>query len=183
MSFYIQLSNPRINTISVKNEVGISKFIEDLFPMETEDLMICWNGVRFSLSYKYDIPIIFDDVIQMINNINSSQKGMLNVFWPSNTFRSDWKISWNNENIQCNTIWESVSGNVESVLNRVSSLECTKDYFIGEWIAVLRMIKKKIIKSGVNPNLILEMKELDELLEARRDDIGYLYTIETWSVL
>lgn len=183
MSFYIQLSNPRINAMNVKNEVGITEVIEDLFPLGTEGLIICWSGVRFSLSYKYDIPVIFDDIIRMVENISSSQNGMINVFWPSNTFSSDWCISWKSESIQCNTVWESVGGGVESVLNSVSSLECGRNYFIGEWIAVLRMIKKKLVNSGVDLNLIIGIKELNELLDARCDDVGYLYTKETWAIL
>ena len=64
MSFFIQCSSPQIAKNYVIEGNSLRDCIEDLFPMRTEEALICWNGIRIPLSYKYDISLMVEVIAQ-----------------------------------------------------------------------------------------------------------------------
>ncbi|AWM79933.1 hypothetical protein DKL61_05930 [Gammaproteobacteria bacterium ESL0073] len=129
MIFSIQVSNPTYSTITNNDYDSIGDLLEDIFPLNTEQCIMFWNHVCIPLSYKYDISIILDDIIFIINEVSNNTNGYLEIDWPSNTFSAKWYISWDSVDLKINTKWYNIVGNIESILNNVNELAIKKIAF------------------------------------------------------
>jgi hypothetical protein len=177
MAFYFQLGNPRTNFISIEEEESLRDILENLFVLETEDLILSWNGTRVPISYKYDLPILIDDALELIDVININKSGKREVFWASDTFRSLWNISWDDRLVKCHSAWESTLGGIEQILNSRPDVECEKDAFLAEWGCLFYRIKNIIIKNDLNIALIANYATLDRVTN-EIPTTGYLYPTE-----
>lgn len=166
MIFSIQISNPVYSAIAENNYQGISELLEDIFPLNTELCIMSWNHICVPLSYKYDISIILDDIIFIIDEISKTTNGYLEIDWPSNTFSANWSISWKNEEIKIITKWHSIVGNIENVLNRVNEISIKKLDFLAEW---KKLIEKVIeVTNGTNypdkDNILTDLHRVNGLI-------------------
>ena len=158
MKFCIQTSNPKweINKYDANNTC-LSEAIEDAFILNTENAFICWNHIYISLSYKYDISYMIDDVLKMISKIQENNHGELTICWLPDTFRCDWKIEWKSGEIYIISHWESI------VVQ-----------FTNEWKKLLEIIIDVLQHNGYSENNLKGMKELIRVYN-KIDDVGVIY--------
>ncbi|WP_028580708.1 hypothetical protein [Desulfogranum japonicum] len=165
MYFSIQISNPS----SCKNVLDFADNLEDaiesLFYIDTEDAVMNWNGVRLPLSYKYDISVICEDIIGMLESIVDNEKGELFIEWPSNTFRTDWSLKWEGDSLDCKSSWFDVSGNIENILNCSGVITLDKTDFVSEWAGLLKKIMECLFKAGYTADLINSLERMSKILK------------------
>lgn len=155
MDFYIQAGNPDIININNKEDKTLSEAIESVFPMETENLIIYWKHIAVSLSYKYDISYMIDDILIILQEMQIHKTGSMLIHWLPDTFRVDWNLKWDNERILIDAEWQSVVGNIEEILIRQRTVELSKEDFICEW----KMPLLKIINALNKNEYMVMMKD------------------------
>ncbi len=174
MSFFIQASNPIVGSDLKATEDDLREAIEDIFVMDTEDAILNWNGVPIALSYKYDISVIVDDLIEMLSVITSSSVGEHSVSWPSNTFRASWRLTWGEGLLTCAATWHSVSGGVEELLAQTGSISMPTADFLAEWRAPLERVIGGLRKAGYRPEFLAAFDQAQQIAR-RLERPGRLY--------
>lgn len=174
MNFYIQTSNPHILKEFNTNDDSLSEAIETVFPMNTEELIIYWNHIGIPLSYKYDISYMIEDILKMLEYINSEAKGELVIHWLPDTFRSDWKLKWNEESIIINANWENLKGDLQKILVQPAKVELLKEDFISEWKMLLGILVNALKQNGYNHSISNQYRRLVDSFENIKD-YGVLY--------
>ncbi|MDE5781197.1 MAG: hypothetical protein K2I03_06930, partial [Lachnospiraceae bacterium] len=116
MNFYIQTGNPCIINETNVHDNKLLEAIESIFPMNTEELILFWNHIAIPLSYKYDISYMIDDILMILQHIQSEKNGELLIHWLPDTFRADWRVEWSDEMISINSSWENLKGDLQKIL-------------------------------------------------------------------
>ena len=160
MKFVIQVSNPRvyIKKQCLKDIESISDLIEEIFPMYNEEMILIWNNIRIPLEYKYDVSVIMDDLLDLLQTILNENEGEVSISWPSNTFRSEWNLKWKGQSLSIDSKWFSVAGLTEDILNKHNKIEIYTNEFLAEWKMLLRFLIK-IFKE--NNLLEMDLEEFD----------------------
>jgi hypothetical protein len=174
MEFAIQVNNPKYFSCKDENSSTINEILQDIFPLCTESCILYWNHVCVPIGYKYDISVIFDDIVCMVEEILNNETGDLCIHWPSSTFRTDWMLLWDASTIAIESTWEGVMGGrlVENMLNSVGKLKIGKLEFLREWKMLIIKIVEILSECGTS---VPGIKETSELIE-RIDGKGILYT-------
>lgn len=163
MIFCIQASNPRIlETLETYDESDntLSAAIENSYPMRTEDAIMVWNDIYIPLSYKYDISYMMDDIIDLLKMLRENLNGELKIDWLPDTFRSDWLIKWENNEINIETNWGNTVSDLTNMLNIKSTITMGKSCFINEWKQLLCNVINALKKSYDKVGTIPKIKEL-----------------------
>lgn len=174
MDFYIQTSNPCIiNEISMY-DYKLSDAIESVFPMITEDLILFWDHIGIALSYKYDISYMIEDILMLLQRIQSEKKGEELIFWLPDTFRVDWRLVWNEEMIFIDANWVNITGGLQRILVDSRKIEISKKEFLSEWKMPLEVLINALEKSGYH---WLMKQEYDKLVKSFNaiEKYGVLY--------
>lgn len=174
MSFTIQASCPRSIDVFNTDVVNLSDAIECSFPMLTEDAVMIWNNVPVLLSYKYDISIMIDDILMILEVLRKENSDTKTVHWASNTFANVWYLSWDSTQLVINAEWGNVSGGTEQLLQNSGSVLLTKQSFSSEWRKVLQNIINALNKSGYSEDTLSGMKRLVHEYEAIENE-GNIY--------
>ena len=162
LSFYIQAGNPMIQCISDNNDKSLADAIESIFPLYTESAVLMWNHIGIPLSYKYDISYMMEDILMLLNMLQSREKGELTIRWLPDTFRCDWTISWDTEELNIHSRWENTVGNLEKLLNERPNISLNKEDFIREWKSILGIVISGLKECGYDVTQIKGMKQLIE---------------------
>jgi len=143
--FSIQSGNPYFDMAKLlPNSKTLDECLEDVVSLETEDAYLNLNGNRFAISYKYDLSVFFDDLLEMVFLLKSKKAGQLQQFWPSNTFNVDWQLSWSEHNLDVSAIFDSV-GSIETGAKINRQVFCiSKNDFVAEWGEILRVVDDKV---------------------------------------
>lgn len=169
MSFYIQSGNPMIQCIANCNDKSLADAIESMFPLNTESAVLMWNHISIPLSYKYDISYMMEDILVLLNMLQSREKGELTICWLPDTFRCDWTIRWDAEELNIHSRWENTVGNLEMLLNERPTISLKKDDFIKEWKSILGIVITGLNKCGYD---VKEIKGMKQLIEQYKGIIG-----------
>ena len=175
MNFYIQASNPKGTMKNYdENNTCLSEAIEDVFGLNTESAFICWNHIYVPVSYKYDISYMMDDIIRIITNIQEKEQGKLTICWLPDTFRSDWTIEWQGDEMTIVSQWGSTVGNLEGLLNNNNCIKLPTTQFLSEWKKVFEIIIDVLHQNGYSEKKLADMKDLIDVYK-KIDDVGLLY--------
>jgi hypothetical protein len=158
--FKIQISNPISLSVHTTESMNLEDAIELVFPLETEFLILIWNNIFIPLTYKYDISLMVLDFIKIINFLRDNNKSELEIFWPSSTFVSIWKIKRYEKVIRINSKWTAVNGKVENLLNSLNENEIQSSEFEEEIMKLIIFINSALIKSGMELNNIVGYENL-----------------------
>ena len=158
MNFEIQTCNPQ-NKACYNNDTKISEAIYTIFPLETEDAILFWGDTDISLSYRYDISIMIDDIIPMMFALQSEYNGKWFVCWPSDTFAADWIFEWHGDALIITTSWYGEL-TVESYLNGHNVLHIDKQKFLGEWKKIIDILIKNLLECGYSADNLVDMNDL-----------------------
>lgn len=172
--FAVQASNPRFLTAFDADDQSLSDAIQTVFPLETEYALIVWNWIYVPLSYKYDISMMADDLVNLIELMLSHESGKQTIQWPSNTFAATWSIEWNNETTTVTAEWDCVLGETESVLATKPIILLPTANFISEWKRLLETIVEALTAAGYTPEQLVGMRLLNEVVK-RVSHYGILY--------
>ena len=174
LRFCIQASNPKIQCIADCNDKTLADAIESMFSLNTENAILTWNYISIPLSYKYDISYMMEDILVLLNALQSRKNGELTIHWLPDTFRCDWTARWTIKELSIWSQWERTVGNLEILLNGSPSISLNKDDFIKEWKSILGIIINGFRKTGYDAEKIRGMKRLIEQYESI-DGNGILY--------
>lgn len=109
--------------------------IELGFPMDADDAVVLWNDIPIPLNYKYDLSVILDDVLNVLNHCLKDME--IKTWFASNTFTTQWIIDTQNEIVKVHANWRSVVGKHENRLNKVPDIEVSKIHFLQQWSGIL----------------------------------------------
>ena len=174
MQFAIQTSNPRPTRMVSGSDASVGEAIETIFPLLTEFAVLVWNNVYVPLNYKYDISVIFDDIVLLVHSLVEGEHGEFSIEWPSNTFHAKWRLSWTAEEVTVKGSWKSVIGGTEALLNAAPVITVGKEAFLAEWGNLLRFVRDLIRKCSEGVRLAFDLSALDRLLQ-RIPLTGQLY--------
>ena len=169
MSFYLQAGNPMVHCIADHNDKSLADAIESTFPLYTESAVLMWNHISIPLSYKYDISYMMEDILMLLSMLQSREKGEITIHWLPDTFRCDWTIRWDTEELNIHSRWENTVGHLEMLLNEESDISLKKDDFIKEWKSILGTVISGLKKCGYD---VTEIKGMKQLIDQYKGVIG-----------
>jgi len=161
MNFRIQASQPKNNSEFNNEDEKLSEAIETIFPMLTEEALIIWNTIYIPLNYKYDVSYMIEDILYMLKVLSENPKeGILRINWPSNTFACEWNLAWNKGALTINSVWHSVLGHTQQLLNKSNKIETSILEFLSEWKMVLEVLIKNLEQCGYSNKNLKDMSAL-----------------------
>jgi hypothetical protein len=161
MSFYIQVSNPTFLNPEESYDDSFKEVIEAIFPYEAEYAFLSWNGLPIPLRYKYDIGMIFNEVLSLLDFLLSSEEDLdFSITLSCFAFTSLWHIKTvENSCLSITSEWSRVESKYEQWLNNNNYIEIKRNVFIAEWKALLQ----KIIEAIKQSSLSVDRKSLHKL--------------------
>lgn len=161
MRFKITPGNPECNTdLSVIHADDLSEAIELLFPMDTDDAVMEWGHCKIPLSYKYDLSVIIDDLVDLFEQIKKANFAFFSVFFGSDTFNTKWEIEQYDTILKIKAKWHSTAANNESELNKMPQLIVNSNTFLHEWMKIISTIIKALESIDI---VLIDNSEVDRL--------------------
>jgi len=166
VNFKINACNPK-NTATFDNEdTKISEAIYTIFPMDTEDAILSWGDENISLSYRYDIGTIIDEVIDMIFTVQNKNAERWENVWSSNTFAGEWHFNWIGDSLEIEAHWRDEFG-ASDYLKCHNVLRIEKDRFLIEWGKIIKILIVNLRECGYDLDNLSDMSlliEVDKIL-------------------
>lgn len=166
-NFKINACNPKNNSVFDKEDTKLSEAIYTIFPMETEDAILSWGDENITLSYRYDIGTIIDDIIQMIFTLQNNNTGKWSVAWSSNTFAGSWDFKWFEDSLKIEAKWREEFG-ASDYLKTHTVLKTVKETFLSEWGKITDKLLVSLTECGYTCENLTDMEFLikaDKLLK------------------
>jgi hypothetical protein len=174
MDFWIQAGTPRSSGRHDPAASGLDEVIETVFPLETEDALIVWKATPVPLSYKYDLSVMMEDLLDLLDSLLGESSGEYSLTWPSNTFRAEWKVRWEDQRLTIEADWQSVVGGTEQVLNAAGRLDVSVKQFVAEWKRPLELIEDAIRSCGYSVDVLPDIERIQRVVR-KIPGSGYLY--------
>lgn len=163
--FKVQISNPKINNVFNPEDTNLEEAIESIFPLENEYAFIIWDNIFIPLSYKYDVSTIINDVITLVDELETNINGEIEIHWASNNFAAVWEISYNKDIVWLSSKWNDVLGKgIKETLNVNSNIQVDKHSFIEQWKLLLSTVCFSLVKCGYNNSNLIDFRMLDEIV-------------------
>ena len=151
MPFWIQVGNPTtVSSPAFRKDTDLPEALQAMFPMETEDAIVAWNHVLIPVSYKYDLSVILEDVLELLNRLVGKRRDSFSISFGSDTFQTKWQVTQVSADLRIESHWSGVSGSIEPLLNQRSLLEIPVTEFLSEWKELLRMVLDCCQRSGLS---------------------------------
>ena len=162
-TFNIDPKNPEPIACLMGDTSNFADAIELAFPMDAEDAVLHWNGIPVPLNYKYDISVIFADVLDILDHCLEDKK--IKTWFASNTFTTNWTVDTKNEMVGIHADWRAVVGKHKSLLKKSPDIIVPKSHFLKQWSALI-----ETAIGGVMPTTIIikdqqQLKEAETLIE------------------
>jgi len=147
-NFFIQAGYPQSLSVSDRSDENMSDAVQTVFRADTERAILAWNRIYVPLDYKYDLSLMVDDIVDLIEQLNNHTSGHQSVHWPSNTFSSEWALTWADDTLEIHSRWACVIGGTVDLLNKNCKLELAKAEFMAEWRRPLNKIACALESAG-----------------------------------
>ena len=177
MSFRIQVCNPQFCRNEDDEVESLRDAVEASFEWPTEDAIFQWNQVCFRVEYKYDLSVLVEDVLDMLQCLLSSSQGQRTIVFGSDTFNARWNMHWSAGHLSIRPIWRSMAGPKELPAAVRETLEVEIGEFTAEWKLLLLKIIEALKASGFWVNCEEEFRRLREI-ESKISNVGQLYRLE-----
>jgi hypothetical protein len=174
IEFLIQASNPRPLRAHDPDDESLSDAIQTVFPLDSEWAFLVWNGVYVPLSYKYDLSLMVDDIVWMLEEMLLRTTGNRVINWPSNTFSATWEMTWNEGVVKVSARWDCVLGGVEALLRGRPTISVRKSEFIAEWKTPLMIVEQTLRLAGYATDQVPSLMRLSAII-AKLPEKGVLY--------
>jgi hypothetical protein len=128
--FTIQASNPRTSGEYLAEDEDLNEAMQTVFPMLTEYIVIRWHYRPILISYKYDLSVCMLDVLALLEVLVAREEGVLDLSFPSDTFRSRWHVEWSHGQVSIQVDWDSVLGIDLDTIQKFPNLEIGRLEFL-----------------------------------------------------
>ncbi|MEV5942792.1 hypothetical protein [Streptomyces sp. NPDC051994] len=91
MSFSIQAGCPAVR--KCESAADMADAVGGIYSSEADDATLLWNLVPVRLPYGYDLAALIDDLVPLLEDIQRPEFSETEVFWGSDTFSAEWRIS------------------------------------------------------------------------------------------
>lgn len=158
MSFSIICNNPRGGGLLNEADETLGDAVQSVFELDDEDAKLEWNGIVFSLNYKYDLGMMVDDVVSMLKTMIAAAEGNMTIEWVSTGFPFAWRIDWLDDRAKVSAVSRD-PGSGQKMFG-LEVMETSKHEFIQEWRSVLQIIKAKLVAAGYSDRYLFSLREL-----------------------
>lgn len=172
--FWIQASNPRFSREGSEEDSELPEALESAFVFGTEAAIMFWNRIPIALDYKYDLSYLAQDALLLVQSLNAEAKGSLQVAWPSNTFRTDWAVEWDERQVRVAAEWTQVVGVPKELLNASGPVTLSRVQFQREWRKVFGILLEGLTAAGYSETDVPDIGLLKRVTGAIDQD-GRLY--------
>lgn len=148
MSFWIQTGRPALQDVDVVAD-NLADAITLLYPSGTDRLIVAWNRVPIALSYCEDVQVLVDDIIVLLEQLRDPARESAHVHWGSSTFRAEWWLRREGDDLVVESRWDSTEGAYESLLNDRARLTVDDAAFTREWLKVLHRLVEDVTAGSV----------------------------------
>ncbi len=148
MEFMIQAGHPQTTGIRSEEDDRLEKAMKTIFPTYAEYAIMIWRDVAIPISYRYDIPLMIGDILDMINDMSKNETGSRHISWVPVFFKCSWNLVWNREMVDIMSVWENVALTPSGILNERSRMITNKEEFVAEWKMVLHNIQRGLLECG-----------------------------------
>jgi hypothetical protein len=165
--FRIQTGDPKPSAVA--SAADLADGIGRMYSMDTDDAILIWNLIPVRLSYRYDVSVIVDDLVPMLERMIKKTPEHYRVRWASDTFAAEWLIDTDGEQLVIESRWFNALGNYEGLLNSRSSVRVDRADFVREWLKIVTRVVADTRAKGVH------LEDEDLLLRAETllsDDAG-----------
>ncbi len=165
--FYINANNPVAMDGSNNNRVeDLAEAIEVIFTLDDENIMCMhWDKDNIYLTYKYDVGVIIEDLIFMIEILCTNNSGTEVISFGSSDFAARWKLKWDADDL--NIEWHRACSRKPT---NKPNLRISKKYFIIQWYYVLKNTLTSVKNSAIridNNNDVLDLAKLIKMIEVQ----------------
>lgn len=174
MQFVIQVGDPIIFVPQTKEIPNLALAIEELFPMQTEEIILYWYWVPVRIGYKYDLSVLIDELLPLLWALLHTEQGKYKVAWDSTSFSAYWFLVWDEQQMTIEAEWHAVAGQYETFINSHPKVKTTRLAFLQEWKGVLKRLLQAIVLAEIQIEAQEELKTLC-LIEAAIPAFGQLY--------
>lgn len=171
LDFFIQASSPKYLCESVEIPESLGEAVEYSFPMLTESMFMTWKGHQIHLSYKYDLSVIIEDLLELIDELQLPT-GEQEVFWGSDTFNGCWKLRWKDGQLKVQADWRDVGAGLEKLL--ATELAIPVGHFVAEWKRPLGIVYSALKAAEYTVEQLPGLQTLKDVYEALPHE-GVLY--------
>jgi hypothetical protein len=137
-------------------------------------MILVWKRVYIPLGYKYDVGMMVDDVLDLLNAMFGHATGTREIHWPSNTFAAIWDVRWDAGKVSVASRWRRVLGGTEALLAASGNVSVTVDEFLCEWKRPLELVDDALRQAGYRSEQLPRLSVLNEVI-ARLPRGGQLY--------
>lgn len=116
------------------------KAVGEMYSSGAEDAVLVWNRVPIRLTYRYDIAVLLDDLVPLLEEVRRPEFSGAGVFWGSDTFSAEWELTREGGDLRIRARWHSTLGNHESSLTERGDVTVGAQEFVGEWSRILRRV-------------------------------------------
>ncbi|CAM4107962.1 hypothetical protein [Saccharibacillus endophyticus] len=122
--------------------------MESVFPLHGEHAVLVWNHIPILLSYKYDLSCMIEDLLLIIEELQSRHSGELTNHWVSNTFAHEWRFEWSDNRLTIESKWGEIGNGLDELLRRSGPVTLDIEAFMGEWKRVLENVIEALRQAG-----------------------------------
>ncbi|MFE9636058.1 hypothetical protein [Streptomyces sp. NPDC006463] len=138
--FEIREGRCAIGPRPVAEAADLADAVGEMYSSESEDAVLVWNRVPIRLTYRYDIAVLLDDLVPLLEEVRRPGFSGAEVFWGSDTFSAEWKLTPEGGDLRIRARWHSTLGNHESSLTERGDVTVGAMEFVSEWCKILRRI-------------------------------------------
>ncbi|MEU5808735.1 hypothetical protein [Streptomyces sp. NPDC047718] len=145
----------------IAEAADLADAVGQMYSSESEDAVLVWNRVPIRLTYRYDIAVLLDDLVPLLEEVRRPGFSAAEVFWGSDTFRAEWELAREGDGLRIRARWHSTLGNHESLLTERGDVAVAAEEFVREWSKVLWRIVTDVETGSV------ELADDDLLVRAK----------------
>jgi hypothetical protein len=124
---------------------GFWDAVSKVYSPDTEYMVLSWDLVPVAVDYHYDMYVLVDDIVLMLEGLLAEDFSEVRVAWGSSSFRAVWWIRPKESGdgpreLVLDSEWDCILGSYEFLLNERREITVERDEFIGRWFALLRKL-------------------------------------------
>jgi len=123
----------------------LGEMLQTIFPLHTDEAILEWHGRKTALNYKYDISMMLEDILRLLQELDANPSGKSVVAWVSNSFPYRWEVDWMNGTV---SIRSSPLDPSRTGLPGIGLISGEIRGFVAEWRPVLNIIRSAAMKAG-----------------------------------
>ncbi|SCE36463.1 hypothetical protein GA0115240_154724 [Streptomyces sp. DvalAA-14] len=148
MDFWIQTGSPEARDVPGVVD-NMPEAIAEMYPADTDRMVLSWNGVPVSLVYCEELQVMVDDIAVMLARLAEGSDKPVHVRWGPSGFQAEWRINRDGDDLVVDSHWDTVDWGPADLLNKRSRLVVPEAHFRSEWLKVLRLLVDDIAARSV----------------------------------